>query len=168
MVNLMTIDIASTANLGFLNEANFSYGHTGVDGGELKALDGKITIEAKAAVPGFLPADIDAKLWNYAAKKAGIELPKYEWVHTVWDPIPVDVKDLPAFGNPFMKFTAKPKNQADCSDKVALIKEQLNQHTAALQKNGVPSSGTEAAMNSASLDYLNDIKDKVSTRCEIL
>ena len=163
---VLNLEIASAANMGFLKEANYSYGNTGVDGGQLKALDGKIEIFANAEVKGVLPGGIDKKLWVAALKTVGIEDTKWDWQHTVWNPDPIIEKDIPQYGNSFMKFVKMPDSLADCKTKVALVSQALDNHAAKLTANSASLSGMDAIMSKNSLAALDEIKAKVALYCK--
>lgn len=166
VISILSIDVASTANLGFMKDTGYSYGHTGVDGSELKALDGKVEILAKAGVQGVLPGGIDAKLWEKVLGAIGIEDTSWEWRHTVWNPTPVFERDLPAYGNSFMKFAQVFDDLADCQEKIGLINARLDQHSALVSKHAEELKGMDAVMAKQSVEYLKEIKGEASIACK--
>lgn len=165
LVSMIDLNLAGTADLGFLKEANYSYGHTGVDVGELKAMDGLLEVFAKAQLKGVLPGGVDAALWKIARETVGLEKEEYEWQHTIWDPKPVVQKDLSSYGNSFMKFAKMPSGLADCHEKAALISETLDKHAASLEAKNKSLQGIESTATAQSVDYLKEIKLKVSQYC---
>ncbi|MCX6127785.1 MAG: hypothetical protein NTX25_01820 [Proteobacteria bacterium] len=167
LVSMIDLNLAGTADLGFLKEANYSYGHTGVDVGELKAMDGLLEVFAKAQLKGVLPGGVDAALWKIARETVGLEKEEYEWQHTIWDPKPVVQKDLSSYGNSFMKFAKMPSGLADCHEKAALISETLDKHAASLEAKNKSLQGIESTATAQSVDYLKEIKLKVSQYCKI-
>lgn len=162
IVNLMSFDLASAADLGYIKAANYLYGHNGVDGGQLQALDGKIEISAKAGVTGILPAGVDARLWNLL----GVDPSQTSWSHTIWDPKPVLTDDLPAYGNSFMKFSSKPKNLSDCEQSVALVTQKLDEHAAMLGEHSKSLEGMDAVLAQQSIKYLAEINDSTQKYCQ--
>ena len=165
-VTLMMLEIAGIADLGVVKEANYAYGHTGVDGGLLESLEGKVEILANATVKGVLPGGIDGKLWEALLGAVGVENTGWEWKHTVWNPKPLIEKDLPSYGNSFMKFSKIPESLADCKSEVALIGTSLDKHMANIKEQNAEAKGIELALVTQSQTYLTEVKTKANEYCK--
>jgi hypothetical protein len=165
IVSIMAFNIAASADLGYIKAADYSYAHSGIDGAELVALDGKVDISAKAEVAGILPAGIDPSLWTLILNSTGINQSKLEWKHTIWDPKPIKISDMPAYGSSFMKFFKKPRGLSDCQASVALVGKTLDEHIALVRENAKILEGVEALLSAQSILNLTEIKDETNKYC---
>jgi hypothetical protein len=159
MVKVIDMQIATSASIGYIPASRFTYGNIGVDAATITAADGKVEILAKATVPGFLPGGVDKKLWTKLLSAVGLNT-EWEWRHTVWDPQPGFVKDIPGFGTSFYKFMDK-----DCRSKTGPVRDALNRHRDALNQHKGTVSGLDALVDQTSMDHLNGISDKVAKTC---
>lgn len=165
LVRLLELKLAASANLGYMAERGFSYGHIGVDGGELTAIDGAIKILARAGLDGILPAGIDKALWKFVMKTIGIEKSEWEWEHTVWDPAPISENDVPAYTSSFAKMGKEPKDLSDCRLAVAEVDATLEQHISQLQAYSGDLEDFEVDMIQSSLKNLGEIRTKNQGYC---
>lgn len=159
-VKIIEIQIATSASLGYIAASRFTYGNIGVDAGAITAADGKVELIAKAGVPGFLPGGVDKKLWSKLLGAIGVKS-EWEWKHTIWDPKPGFVKEIPGFGTSFFKFLDK-----NCKPKVNAVRNTLNRHRDALNKHKGKVSGLDAKVDKTSMDHLSGISDKVAKTCK--
>jgi hypothetical protein len=159
LVKIIDMQIATSASIGYIPNSRFTYGNIGVDAGAITAADGKVELIAKAGIPGFLPGGVDKKLWGKLLGAIGIKT-EWEWKHTIWDPKPGFVKDIPGFGTSFYKFMDK-----DCKAKAGPVRDALNRHRDALNKHKGTVSGLDARVDQTSMDHLNGIADKVAKSC---
>ena len=159
-VKIIDIQIATSASLGYIGSQRFTYGNIGVDAGAITAADGKVELIAKTSIPGFLPGGVDKKLWGKLLGAIGIKT-EWEWKHTIWDPTPGFVKNIPGFGTSFFKFLDK-----DCRSKVGAVRRTLSAHRDALNAHKGRVSGLDAMVDQTSMDHINGISDKVSQSCK--
>lgn len=159
-VKIIEATVATSASIGYITAVGFAYGNIGVDATAITAADGKVEVIAKTSIPGFLPGDIDKKLWTWLAGALGIKT-EWEWKHTIWDPKPGFVKEIPGFGTSFFKFV----DNQECKSKVATVRQVLDSHKAALDSHKGTVSGLDAQVDKTAMDHLIGISDKVSKTC---
>lgn len=166
LVRLLELKLAATANLGYMRDRGFSYGHIGIDGGELNAIDGAVKILARASMDGILPGGIDKALWKFILKTAGIEKSEWEWEHTVWDPAPVFETDVPAYTSSFAKMGKEPRDLFDCKAAIAEVDAKLGVHMSQLEAYSTELKDIEADMAKSSLQNLGEIRAKNQEYCK--
>ena len=161
---LADLKVGSSANIGMIPSANLAYGSVGIDGGEFKALDGKVDLVAKAGLGKNLPSGVSGKLWSWVLGAIGVTS-GWEWRHTIWDPEVLYVAEVPRFGGDFAAFYKKPKNKNECNEKKSSALSKVDENIKVLNdfKNTV--SGMEKKGVEAALFYFDSTKERVNKIC---
>lgn len=161
---LADLKIGSSANLGMIPTGYLSYGNVGIDGGDFKALDGKIDILAKAGLGNVLPAGVGKNVWKWIADKVGVKM-DYEWSHTLWDPKSLYIAKIPRLGNQFISFSSKPRSKEECITARESAKHKVNEHVETLSKFRDSSEGMTRVSAEAALESFNGIRTSLAKLC---
>ncbi len=162
---LADLKVGSSANLGMIPSGHLAYGNIGIDGGDFKALDGKVDLLAKAGLGNVLPAGVAKNAWKWISDKIGVKT-DYEWRHTIWDPKPLYVAKIPRLGSQFASFYAKPKNNDECRQAQASGKSKVNEHVDTLSKYRDSSEGMTRISAEAALESFNGISATIGKLCK--
>lgn len=162
---LADLVVGSSANLGLIPSGKLAYGNIGIDGGEFKALDGKVDLLAKAGLGNVLPKGVANNIWKWVLGKLGVKL-DWEWRHTIWDPKPLYVAKIPRLGTQFAAFYAKPKNNDECKNAQGNASRKVDEHVSTLTKFRDGSQGMTRLSTDAALESFNSIRDQVKKLCK--
>lgn len=163
---LASVRVGSSANLGLIPSGHLAYGNIGIDGGEFKALEGKVELLAKAGLGNVLPSGVGKKIWNWVLGAVGI--PKdYEWRHTIYESKnPLFVKKIPRLGTQFAAFYSKPKNNDECKKAQTNANNKVKEHIDTLTKFRDGSKDMVRLSTEAALASFGPIKDQISKLCK--
>ncbi len=158
VLTLMETTVATSASMGYLPDQDFTYGDIGMDTAEIKALDGKVSVFAKAGLESLLPKDFE-KIWKKISDATGIKL-GYKWQHTVWDPEPLYVGKVPARGITF-NGDLDGYGSADCSK----IRDQLYAAADAMEAVRKKADGLDADIAQTAEANIYKTADSVTQTC---
>lgn len=159
------LKIGSSANLGLIPSSHLAYGNIGIEGGEFKALDGKVEILAKAGLGNIIPEGVGRDLWTKILDTVGLAK-NYQWRHTVWDPELVLVKKIPRMGTQFAAFYIKPQTSADCKTAQTKAHQKVDEHVDTLAKFRDSSDGMLRLSTEAALSSFISIKGRIAFMCK--
>ena len=162
---LADLKLGTSAHLGLIPSGQLAYGSIGVDGGEFRALDGKIELFAKAGLGNVLPAGVGRNIWQWVLGKLDIK-ENWEWRHTVFDPKLIYVAKIPRYGNQFAAFYAKPKDLGACQLAQANASRQVNEHVEVLSKYRDDVEGMARVSTEAALESFQVIRGQVLALCD--
>lgn len=134
VVELLDTKLTTEGSVSPLPSIDMVLGDVGQASGTFNALDGKILIGAGLGydIDG-LPKDIDNGLWHkinsatHEIMKDMSEkfLPNVKWVHVVYDPEPIFLRELPVYTKPYYAFLKRPLTQAECDAQYRHVSEYV-------------------------------------------
>jgi hypothetical protein len=159
-VKMLDLNAIQSASLSAMPAQNLVYGTQVWKADQLKALDGKIEIVAKAGLSA-LPASVDGSLWQAIKDRLG-----FEWSHAVWDPEPVFVRDFPAAANKLLRIFKKPGEERICEDHRKALQETLSAHQKSLEKQVDQSTGFQQAALALDLGEVRRLQVDAQNFCK--
>ncbi len=160
-VQMLDFQSLHQANLSPVPSQNAYYSTQAWKADQLKALDGQIDLVAKAGLSA-LPSSVDGSLWQAIKDRLG-----FEWSHTVWDPEPLLIKELPPFASKLLRLLKKPKEASACQAQISGLTSEMKAHQQALETKRKGQEGLARETLELEIQQVKELQTKAAGSCSL-